>query len=112
MKRNPRQSAFTPLLGRHQNDSSDRFMKDDVKRMQPNKIMSEQRVVRVCEGLIRDVLPANWNFTASNTRKSKTGQYDSCFTLTSPEQRSVNYLVRVWLFWREFLDVHASCSGR
>ena len=70
-------------------------MKDDVKRMQPNKIMSEQRVVRVCEGLIRDVLPANWNFTASNTRRSKTGQYDSCFTLTSPEQRSVNYLVQV-----------------
>ena len=68
-------------------------MKDGVKGMQPNKIMSEQRVLRACEELIRDVLPANWSFTASEALKSKTRQYDSLLTLTSPDQRSVNYMV-------------------
>jgi DNA-binding transcriptional ArsR family regulator len=63
--------------------------------MQANKIMSEQQVLRACEELIRGVLPANWNFTVSDALKSKTRQYDSLLTLTSSEQRSVNYMVEV-----------------
>jgi hypothetical protein len=70
-------------------------MKDDVKGMKPNQIMSEQQVLRTCAELIRNMLPANWNFTVSDALKSKTRQYDSLLTLTSPEQRSVNYMVEV-----------------
>jgi hypothetical protein len=70
-------------------------MKDGVKGMQPNKAMSEQQVLRACEELIRGVLPADWNFTASDARQSKSRQFDSWFTLASPEQKSVNYVVEV-----------------
>ncbi len=70
-------------------------MKDGVKGMQPNKIVSEQQVLRACAELIKGVLPANWSFTASEALKSKTRQYDSLLTLTSPDQRSVNYMVEV-----------------
>jgi hypothetical protein len=63
--------------------------------MRSNKAMSEKQVLRACAELIKGVLPADWNFTVGNAQQSRSRQFDSWFTLTSPEQRSVNYVVEV-----------------
>ena len=70
-------------------------MKDGMGEMKPNKALSERQVLQACEELIRGVLPADWNFTAANAQQSKFRQFDSWFTLTSAEQKSVNYVVEV-----------------
>lgn len=57
--------------------------------------MSEKQVLRACEELIKGVLPADWNFTVGNAPQSRSGQFDSWFKLTSPEQQSVSYVVEV-----------------
>lgn len=63
--------------------------------MRSNKAMSEKQVLRACEELIKGVLPAEWNFAVGAAQQSRSGRFDSWFTLTSPEQRSVNYVVEV-----------------
>ena len=63
--------------------------------MRSNKAIGEKQVLRACEELVKGVLPAEWNFAVGAAQQSRSGRFDSWFTLTSPEERSVNYVVEV-----------------
>ena len=63
--------------------------------MPPIKRPSERQILRVCEDLIKEMLPTDWTFNVVNEKAARSRRVDARFTLTSPDRQTVTYAIEV-----------------